>query len=127
MAARDGWIGWDDETRGKNLPRIVSNSRFLILPWVKVRNLASTVLSLASRVLVRDWRELYGVEPLLLETLVDESRFRGTCYRAANWIELGSTSGRGRMDREHLREGAAPKRLFVHPLRRDARRRLVGE
>jgi hypothetical protein len=126
MAARDGWIGWDDETRRRNLSRVVSNSRFLILPWVHVRNLASTVLSLASRALGPDWRELYGVEPLLVETLVDESRFRGTCYLAASWIELGSTSGRGRMDREHLREGASPKRLFVHPLRRDARRRLAA-
>jgi len=126
MTARDRWIGWDDATRRRNLVQVVSNSRFLILPWVRVRNLATTVLALTSRRLGADWRELYGIEPMLVETLVDEKRFRGTCYRAANWIELGSTTGRGRMDRTHSRQGAAPKRLFVHPLCRNARRRLCG-
>ena len=125
MAPRDQWIGWDDATRKRNLVRVVCNSRFLILPWVRVRNLASTILSRAMDVLAADWREAYGVEPLLVETLVDESRFTGTCYRAANWIALGTTTGRGRMDRRCEREGAAPKRIFVYELRKDGRRRLV--
>jgi hypothetical protein len=124
MAARDRWIGWSEEARRRNLVRVVSNSRFLVLPWVRVRNLASTILALALRRLVSDWGERYGVEPLLVETLVDESRYRGTCYRASGWIELGCTTGRGRMDRRHEREGAAPKRLFVRPLVRGARERL---
>lgn len=124
MAARDHWIGWDDATRRRNLSRVVSNSRFLILPWVRVRNLASTILSLATRRLGTDWRARYGIEPLLVETLVDASRFWGGCYRASNWLELGTTTGRGRMDRHHCRQGAAPKRLFVHGLVRGARRRL---
>jgi hypothetical protein len=124
MAARDQWIGWDDETRGRNLQRIVSNSRFLILPWVRVRNLASTVLSRIARQVSSDWQETYGVEPLLLETLVDGERFEGTCYRAAGWTFLGQTSGRGRMDREHRLENASPKKVFVLPLVEDAPRRL---
>jgi hypothetical protein len=124
MAARDAWIGWDDLTRKRNLQRVVSNSRFLILPWVRVRNLASSVLSLAARALPGDWQSRYAIEPLLLETLVDPSRYRGTCYRAANWIELGVTSGRGRMDRAHRRHGACPKTVLVLPLVKDARRIL---
>lgn len=124
MAGRDRWIGWDEPTRRRNLPRVVNNSRFLILRWVRVANLASRVLSLATRRLSEDWTERYGVEPVLVETLVDPSRYTGNCYRAANWQELGLTTGRGRMDREHLREGAAPKRVFVYPLVRDAAARL---
>ena len=124
MAVRDRWIGWDEATRRKNLQRIVNNSRFLILPWVRVRNLASTVLSLGSRALERDWPERYGIKPLLLETLVDRSRYGGGCYRAANWVELGVTAGRGRMDREHARHQASPKTVLIYPLARNVCRRL---
>jgi hypothetical protein len=116
MAARDRWIGWDDATRRRNLQRVVQNSRFLLLPWVRVRNLATHVLAGAVRRLPQDWWEHYRVEPVLLETLVDASRYLGTCYRAANWTEVGQTSGRGRMDRHHAREGVAPKRVWVYPL-----------
>jgi len=124
MAAREHWIGWDDQARRSNLQRVVSQSRFLILPWVRITNLASVVLSRVLRRLGRDWAERYGNEPLLVETLVDESRYSGHCYRAANWIRLGQTSGRGRMDREHLREGASPKAVWVYPLVPDAAQRL---
>ncbi len=124
MKARDQWIGWDDTTRTRALQRVVTNSRFLILPWVHIKNLASTVLSLALRRLVIDWEERYGVRPLLVETLVDPGRFTGGSYRAANWIALGATAGRGRMDRAHQRHGAAPKQLLLYPLHRDAARRL---
>ena len=124
MAVRDAWIGWDDATRERNLSRVVNNSRFLILPWVRVKNLASRVLSLAVRRLTTDWPRRYGVEVLLVETLVDTSRYRGECYRAANWISLGETTGRGRMDREHLRHGASPKTVLVYPLVKDAARKL---
>ena len=124
MAPRDAWIGWSADERRRNLQYIVSNSRFLVLPWVSVRGLASKVLSLAARQLPQDWSRLYGYRPLLLETLVDSSRFRGTCYRAANWIHLGQTQGRGRMDRDHQAHGRAVKEIFVFPLRRDVRNRL---
>lgn len=124
MAVRDAWIGWDDTARHRNLQRVVSNSRYLILPWVRVKNLASRVLSLALRRLCVDWPRRYGVEVLLVETLVDTSRYTGHCYRAANWISLGETAGRGRMDREHLRHGASPKTVLIYPLVKDAARRL---
>lgn len=124
MAVRDQWIGWDDERRRRNLQRIVSNSRFLILPTVRVKNLASCVLSKASRLLPDDWEKQYGIRPFLLESLVDTSRFAGTCYRAANWIYVGQTSGRGRMDRDHARVGESPKAVFLWPLAKGFRSRL---
>ena len=120
MAARDRWIGWDDAARTRQLQRIVNNSRFLLFPFVQITNLASHVLSLLSRCVVRDWQASYRIRPVLLETLVDTQRFTGGCYRAANWIELGQTSGRGRQDRGHERHGSAPKTLFVYPLHRHA-------
>jgi hypothetical protein len=124
MAPRDAWIGWNDEQRKRNLRYIVCNSRFLVLPWVSVKGLASKILSLAARQLPEDWQQRYGYRPLLLETLVDPVRFRGTAYRAANWIRLGQTQGRGRMDRDHQAQGQAVKDIYVFPLGRDARRRL---
>jgi len=123
LAARDQWIGWDDETREKNLVRVVSNSRFLILPWVRVKNLASRLLSVLAGRLAGDWEARFGTEPLLLETMVERRRFRGTCYRAANWTEVGETAGRGRMDR-HMRFALAKKRVLLYPLVPDAVRRL---
>lgn len=125
MAARDHWIGWDDETRRHQLPHVVNNSRLLILPWVRVKNLASTILSQAARTLVADWPGHYGVTPLLLETLVDPVRFTGASYRAANWIVVGTTSGRGRADRTH-RAVRRPKRVLLYPLVRDAAAQLRG-
>ena len=124
MAVRERWIGWDEQARRGNLQRVVNQSRFLILPWVRIANLASVVLSRALHRLRRDWEARYGVEPLLVETLVDESRYGGHCYRAANWIWLGQTAGRGRMDREHQREGASPKAVWVYPLVAKAAQRL---
>ena len=125
MAARDRWIGWDESARKRNLQKIVSNSRFLIVPWVEVRNLASSILSMAVRRIRSDWRARYAIDPVLAETLVDGQRYGGTCYRAANWIALGQTTGRGRMDREHRRrESLTPKTLLVYPLVPDACRQL---
>ena len=117
MAARDHWIGWSSPQRARNLQYIVNNSRFLILPWVRVKGLASSILARSARQLPDHWRQLYGYQPLLLETLVDTARFNGTCYRAANWIYLGETKGRGRMDRHH-RTQIIPKTIFVFPLHR---------
>lgn len=124
MAARDHWIGWDEPARKRNLQKVVSNSRFLIVPWVEIRNLASSILSKAVRRIGSDWRARYAIDPLLAETLVDGQRFGGTCYRAANWIDLGQTTGRGRMGREHRRESLKPKTLLVYPLVPDACRQL---
>jgi hypothetical protein len=126
MQARDEWIGWNDEQRRSNLQSIVNHSRFLVLPWVRIKGLASKVLALSARQMPRDWETRYGYRPLLLETLVDAARFRGTCYRAANWIQVGQTAGRGRMDREHKAHGQAIKDIYVYPLVRDARQRLCG-
>ena len=109
MQARDPWIGWTDEQRRRHLQSIVNNGRFLVLPWVHVKGLASKILALSARQLPHDWQTRYGHRPLLLETLVDATRFRGTCYRAANWICVGQTTGRGRMDREHKAHGQAIK------------------
>lgn len=124
MAARDRWIGWDEPARKRNLQKVVSNSRFLIVPWVRIQNLASSILSMATRRIRSDWRARYGIDPVLAETLVDGERFRGTCYRAANWIALGQTTGRGRMDREHRSESLTPKTLLVYPLVPNACRQL---
>jgi len=124
MQARDEWIGWNDEQRRSNLQSIVNHGRFLVLPWVRIKVLASKVLALSARQMPRDWEARYGYRPLLLETLVDAARFRGTCYRAANWIQVGQTAGRGRMDREHKAHGQAIKDIYVYPLVRDARQRL---
>jgi hypothetical protein len=96
------------------------------LPWVQVKNLASFVLSLVPRVLPNDWNVMYGYVPVLLETLVDTVRFRGTCYRAANWIHLGTTTGRGRMDKERRKEGLVPKEIFVYPLSPRFRKELLS-
>lgn len=126
LRARDGWIGWDDRTRARHLTRIVANSRLLVLPWVRVANLVSTTLRVALRRLPQDWQARYGVEPLLVETFVDPVRYTGGCYRASNWVALGDTAGRGRDDRTHQRHGAHPKRVWVYPLRRDARAQLRG-
>ena len=125
MAPRDRWIGWGDVQREHNLQKIVNNSRFLIFPWVKVKNLASSVLALASRKVPDDWERCYGYRPVLLETLVDKKRFKGTCYKAANWIHVGTTTGRGRMDRERKRQGVSPKEIYVYPLTRRFREQLV--
>jgi len=112
---RDEFIGWDDKTRKKNLQKIVQNSRFLILPWVKVKNLASCILAKASSQLSQDWHHAFGQHPVLLETFVEKDRFQGTCYRAANWIYLGETKGRGRMDIEHKAAGSV-KSIWIYPL-----------
>lgn len=125
MAARDRWIGWSEPQRRRNLQLIVNNARFLILPWVRIRGLASKILSLCARQLPQDWEKQYGYRPLLLETLVETGRFRGTCYRAANWIALGTTRGGRRQDRLHQAQDRVPKQIYVYPLCRNVQPRLV--
>jgi hypothetical protein len=125
VAGRDRWIGWSEEARKSHLGKVVCNSRFLILPQVKVTNLASHVLSKAAKRLGPDWRERYGFEPVLLETFVERERFAGTCYRAANWEYVGSTRGRGRQDRD--RSHSIPvKDIYLFSLMKEAKEVLCG-
>ena len=124
MAPRDAWIGWSAEQRKRNLQFIVSNSRFLIPAYISIKGLASMTLSLAARRLPDDWERLYGYRPLLMETLVERDRFAGTVYKAANWVHLGCTQGRGRMDSEHAAHGKSIKDIYVYPLCRHAQAKL---
>jgi hypothetical protein len=126
MADRDRWIGWSPEQKKRNLQRVINNSRFLIFPWVRVKYLASSVLALAVKVVPDDWQDCYGYRPVLMETLVDDKRYQGTSYRAANWQCIGRTTGRGRMDRDHKRHGSAIKQIYVYPLTLRFRQQLVG-
>ncbi len=125
LSSRDEWIGWEEDDRSRRLSGIINNSRFLIFPWVRVKNLASKVLSLAAKQVPEDWQQRYCYRPVLMETFVDVDSYRGTCYQAANWIYLGQTKGRGRMDRycEYL---SSPKHIYVYPLVSDFRDYLLG-
>jgi hypothetical protein len=120
---RDEWIGWSRAQRHRNLPAVVNNARFLILPWVRVSSLASKLLAMAARVLPAHWEGRYGYRPVLLETFVEAARFAGTCYRAANWTCVGQTQGRGKLGDHRL--GQVPiKTVWVYPLAKDFRVRL---
>ncbi len=122
-APRDAYIGWDRPTRRKNLHLIVNNARFLILPWVRSKNLASRVLALAARKIADDWQERYHYRPVLLETFVEKERFQGTCYQAANWQSVGDTRGKGKLGQK---EGEVPlKSVWLYPLCKDFRRQLL--
>jgi hypothetical protein len=125
MAPRDQWIGWSDEQRKINLQKIVNNSRFLILPWVKVKNLASSALALAAKKIRKDWYDSYGYSTVLMETLVDEKKFKGTCYKAANWVHLGKTTGLGRMGRG-TQNNLVIKEIYIYPLTRRFREELAA-
>lgn len=122
---RDAFIGWSDARRREKLHLIVNNARFLILPWVSCRNLASRILALISRRLPHDWQTNYGYRPVLMETFVEKPRFTGTCYKAANWLYLGDTQGRGKLDTMH-RRGQPIKSIWVYPLTRNFRRQLCN-
>lgn len=124
-AARDTFIGWEPETRARRLHLVAGNARFLILPWVRVPNLASAALGLVVRMLCDDWEATYAYRPVLLETFVETPRFTGTSYKAANWIHVGATKGRGKLDRDH-RARLAVKNVYLYPLVRDFRRHLVA-
>jgi hypothetical protein len=123
VQARDAWIGWGPEAREQKLNQLVDNSRFLILPQVRVPHLASQVLGLALRRLRSDWRQRYGYEPLLVETFIEAERFAGTCYRASNFIEVGKTQGRGRQDCHNQRR-LPIKRVLLYAWSEQARPQL---
>ncbi len=123
LGPRDRFIGWSKEQRQKNLRFLAYNPRFLILPWVNVPHLASHILGRMARMLPADWQRIYGHEVVYLETFVDAARYKGTCYRAANWIVLGQTSGRGNNDLTH-KANRPIKQILGYPLCRDFRQRL---
>jgi hypothetical protein len=118
VAPRDRWIGWSDAQRKERLHLVVNNGRFLILPWVRCKNLASWTLAACARRIGADWRRRYGYSPVLLETFVESERFQGTCYKAANWSLVGTTQGRGKLDR-YRTNALSVKQIYVYPLVRD--------
>jgi hypothetical protein len=123
VAPRDRFIGWTAQEREGRLHLIVNNARFLIVPWVTVRNLASRILARVAKQVPGDWQARYGYRPVLLETFVQRDRFRGTCYRAANWIYAGQTQGRGKLDR-YKRRALPVKDIYLYPLSRRFRQEL---
>lgn len=115
---RERYIGWTPAQRGKNLQLVINNARFLVLPWIECKGLASKILSLAARQLPKDWKHRYGFEPVLLETFVEYERHKGTCYKAANWVNVGRTAGRGKKSTSHERLIPA-KDIWLYPLRKN--------
>jgi hypothetical protein len=123
-APRDDYIGWNHKQRQKNLHLIVNNARFLILPWIKSHNLASRILAMSAKMLPEHWQEQYGYRPVLLETFVEKPRFKGSCYKAANWVFLGQTKGRGKLGPAG-KQSVPIKDLLVYPLDRRFRNLLM--
>jgi len=126
VPAREHFIGWDAATKHRRLHLIANNVRFLVLPWVRVRNLASKVLATNLRRLAADWQQRWGHPVHLAETFVDTSRFRASCYRAANWRYLGQSAGRTKRGNRYLDAGS-PKAIYIYELHRHARRRLCPQ
>lgn len=122
---RDRFLGWNAATRKQHLHLTTSNTRFLILPWVRVPHLASHILGLISRRISYDWQSRYGHPVYLLETFVDQTRFQGTCYQAANWFHVGQTQGRSRNDRYQQLQ-VPVKSVYLYPLTKDYRTRLLS-
>ena len=125
IGCRDRFIGWSKDMRTKHLHLMAYNSRFLILPWVHVPSLASHILGRMARILANDWHRIYRHRIHYLETFVDKERFAGTCYKAANWIYLGDTTGRGKNDHTH-KPNRSIKAVWGYPLSRDFRALLSG-
>ncbi len=126
MGARDRWIGWTSKQRLRNLAWVINNSRFLIFPWVTVKNLASHVLGRINRQIGGHWQERWGYRPVLIETFVDPTRYEGTCYKAANWQYVGMTTGQG-LVRKNKTYTTRPKKIFMTPLAENYREVLCSE
>jgi hypothetical protein len=118
LAGRDRFIGWQEPQRVKNLQLVVNNARFLILPWIQSKGLASKILALVARQLPHHWHQRYGYRPVLFETFVESARHRGTCYKAANWVHVGQTVGRGKKCPVH-QQIVPIKDIWLYPLRKD--------
>ena len=123
LGSRDRFIGWDKQARLKNIRLLAYNTRFLLLPWVRVPHLASHILARMTRMLSVDWQRVYGHPIYFVETFIDPQRFRGTCYRAANWTLLGETTGRGKDAPTH-QANRSIKEVLGYPLVKDFRQRL---
>jgi hypothetical protein len=115
---RERFIGWSEQERQKNLQLVINNARFLVLPWIQSKGLASKILALAARQLPKDWKHRYGFEPVLLETFVEYERHKGTCYKAANWVNVGRTAGRGKKSTSH-KVLIPAKDIWLYPLRKN--------
>lgn len=126
ITCRDSFIGWLPDARQRNRHLLAYNTRFLILPWVRVPHLASHLLALSAKTISDDWQKLYHHPILWLETFIDTERFAGTCYRAANWVWLGLTSGRGKYNDGH-KKVTSIKAMYGYPLQRDFQKRLCHE
>jgi hypothetical protein len=124
LGPRDRFIGWSPSIRRQNISAIAYNTRYLILPWVRVEHLASHLLGRMTRELSQAWNQVYGHPVYLAETFIDPTRYRGTCYRAANWLDLGLTQGRGKDDLTH-RPNRSLKNVLALPLCLDFRERLL--
>ena len=123
LAPRDRFIGWSRERRERNLPRVVDNPRFLILPWIHIPNLGSHILAIVRRKLPLDWTARYNTTPVLIETFVETPRYTGAVYRASGWTRVGATQGRGRYD-TNQRHDKPKKDIWLRPLRKDWKRVL---
>lgn len=126
LRSRDEYIGWNQGHRTKNLRMIAYNTRYLIMPWVRIPHLASHLLGVMARRLSKDWENLYKHPVVFLETFIDPELYKGTCYRAANWVSLGMTTGRGKNDHT-MKANRSLKEVLGYPLRKDFRRILLGE
>jgi len=125
VKSRESFIKWDKPTKERNLHLVVNNTRFLILPWINIKFLASKILALNARRISDDWFKIYKHHVFLLETFVQQNRFQGTCYKAANWVRVGQTKGTAKRGHDHLFHGKI-KDVYLYPLRKDFRKRLTG-
>ena len=125
VKSRESLIGWDKPTKENNLHLVANNTRFLILPWINIKFLASKVLALNARRISEDWFKIYNHHVYLLETFVEQDRFKGTCYKAANWVRVGQTKGTAKRGHDHLFHGKI-KDVYLYPLRKDFRKKLTG-
>jgi len=124
IKSRDDFVGWNPKTRRDNLHFVANNTRFLILPWVSVKCLASKLLALNARRICADWLNIYNYPLYLLETFVEKDRFKATCYKAANWVLTGQTKGTAKKGRLHVKHGNI-KDVYLYPLRKDFRKKLI--
>jgi len=126
VKSRESFVGWKRAVKDQNLHMVVNNIRFLVLPWVSVKCLASKLLSLNIKMINQDWPAIYHHPIYLLETFVERDRFMGTCYKAANWIHVGKTKGTSKKGHDHMAHGNI-KDVYLYPLRRDFREKLINE
>lgn len=126
IGVRDRWIGWTEKQRLRNIAWVINNSRYLIFPWVKIRNLASHVLGQISKQISQHWLDRWGYSPVLMETFVNPNHYRGICYKASNWQYLGMTTGQG-LVRKGKTYSTCPKKIFIKPLVKDYQDMLCSD